>query len=95
MRALLAMQDTDEAARIALAERMQAVRHGCAAVVQALDRDGVLSPEHSAEQATDILWTLLSIRNWEQFTTECGWSQKDYIEKMKLLSRACLVDGGS
>ncbi len=90
-RALLAMQATDEAAKLALAERMQAVRHGCAAVVQALGNDGILSPDHSAEQATDILWTMLSIRNWEQLTIECGWSQEAYIEKTKVLATACLV----
>lgn len=90
-KALFAMQDSDEAAKLAWADRMQAVRHGCEAAVQALKRDGVLLPEHSAKQATDILWTMLSVRNWEQLTIACGWSQKRYIETTKLQARRTLV----
>ncbi len=87
---LLAMQDTDEAARAAWNDRMQAVRHGCNAAVEALKRDSVLAPEYSSSEATDILWALLSVRNWEQLTGECGWSQKRYIEAMKRLAKRAL-----
>ena len=90
-KALFAMQDSDEAAKLAWADRMQAVRHGCAAVVQALNRDGVLSRDHTPKQATDILWTMLSVRNWEQLTIECGWSQKRYVVTTKQLAQRSLV----
>ena len=70
------IKDTDEAAATAWADRMQAVRHGCKAAVKALKDDGKLTPEYSVKQATDILWTLLSVRNWEQYRQECRWSQK-------------------
>jgi len=90
-KAIFAMQDTDEAAKLAWADRMQAVRHGCDAAVQALTRDGVLSTDNTPEQATDILWTMLSVRNWEQLTRDCGWSQQQYIETIKRLSRRLLV----
>ncbi len=86
-KALLAMKDADEAAALAWDDRMQAVREGCQAAIQALKKDGALTSDHSPKQATDILWTMLSVRNWEQFTQECGWSQKRYIENMKLLAQ--------
>jgi len=89
--ALLEMKDTDEAADLAWRNRMQAVRHGCAAAVAALERDHLLTSEHSSEQATDILWTLLSVRNWEQLTGDCGWSQDIYIKNMKSLARRALL----
>ncbi len=89
--ALMAMQDTDEEAAAAWADRMAAMRHGCKAAVEALKRDGDLSPEHSVTQATDLLWTLLSVRNWEHLTQECGWSQKRYIDGMKTLARKVLA----
>ncbi|MBV1868801.1 MAG: TetR/AcrR family transcriptional regulator [Marinosulfonomonas sp.] len=89
--ALLAMKDTDEAAGLAWNNRMQAVRHGCAAAVAALERDHLLAADHSAKQATDILWTLLSVRNWEQLTGDCDWSQTDYIEQIKALARRVLL----
>ncbi len=89
--ALLAMKDTDEAAAKAWEERMQDMRQGCAAAIEALSRDKLLSQDHAPDQATDILWTLLSVRNWEQLTMECGWSQDRYIETMKALARRIFV----
>jgi AcrR family transcriptional regulator len=90
-RAFMAMQDQDEAAAIAWKDRMQAVREGCEAAVTALKKDGSLSPDWSAKQATDILWTLLSVRNWEQLVGECGWSQRRYVDRMKALAKRILV----
>ena len=90
-KALLAMKDTDDEAAAAWNDRMAAVRHGCQAAIQALKNDGVLSPDHSPKQATDILWTLLSVRNWEQLTIDCGWSQKRYIDLIKSLAKRALL----
>jgi AcrR family transcriptional regulator len=90
-KALLAMRDTDEAAATAWDERMQDMRQGCEAAIEALKRDKMLSPAHSPRQATDILWTLLSVRNWEQLTLECGWPQERYIERLKSLARRLFV----
>lgn len=91
-KALMIMGDRESDARMAWDDRMRAVRDGCHAAVNALHRDGRLAAEHSVEQATDILWTLLSVRNWEQLTIDCGWSQVLYIEKTKSLARRLLVD---
>jgi len=90
-KALMIMSETDDAAKLAWDGRMQAVRHGCRAAIDALERDDQLLPEHTADQAADVLWTLLSVRAWEQLTIECGWSQKLYIEKTKILARQMLV----
>jgi len=90
-KALLSMRDSDEAAAMAWDDRMQAFREGCEVAIEALDRDGMLVPEHSIQQATDILWTLLSVRNWEQFTVDCGWSLDKYNETTKLLAHRIFV----
>ena len=90
-KALLAMKDTDEAAAKAWHERMQDMREGCEAAIGALNDDNRLLPAHSLDQATDILWTMLSVRNWEQLTIECGWPQKKYIETLKSLARQLFV----
>ncbi|MAZ18118.1 MAG: TetR family transcriptional regulator [Ahrensia sp.] len=90
-KALMAMQETDSEARMAWEGRMLAVREGCEAAVAALARDGALSPDIEEEKATDLLWTLLSVRNWEQLTLECGWSQEDYVEEMKRAARKTLL----
>ena len=90
-KAFLAMRDTDEAAAAAWDQRMQDMRKGCEAAIAALKRDQMLSPAYAPKQATDILWTLLSIRNWEQWTLRCGWSQKRYVTTMKSMARRLLV----
>lgn len=78
-KALMAMKDSDEEANAAWNDRMQAVRHGCAATIAALKTDSNLNKELSENEATDALYVLLSIRNWEQLRIECGWSQERYI----------------
>ena len=90
-KALMAMSDTDEAAAEAWNERMMAMREGCEAAIHALKRDDTLSTTYSVAEATDMLWTLLSVRNWEQLTQACGWSQKKYIKTMKATARRLFV----
>ncbi len=90
-KALMAMAETDIEAREAWSTRMQDMREGCEAAIKALVDDDVLTAEHSIEQATDILWTMLSIRTWEQLTRECGWSQALYLKKTKALARRVFI----
>jgi AcrR family transcriptional regulator len=90
-KALMAMKDTDEAAAKAWDDRMRDMRHGCQAAIEALDRDKTLNPDHSPQQATDLLWTMLSVHSWEHLTIECGWSQTLYIKKLKFLAKRNFV----
>lgn len=92
---LMAMSARDEAAKLAWNERMAALRLGCRAAVDALQQDRNLSPEHSAGKATDILCALVSVRNWEHFRIDCGWSQQTYISKMKTIAKQLLVSPAS
>ncbi|WP_323784931.1 TetR/AcrR family transcriptional regulator [Thalassovita sp.] len=89
--ALMAMQDSDEEARNAWANRMQAVREGCEAAVEMIENDGLLVPGLNRKTATDLIWTLLSVRNWEQLRQDCGWSQDDYIAATKRLAELAIV----
>lgn len=90
-KALLALRDSDEAAAEAWADRMQALRHGCRAAVQALKDDGELSSEMSPKMATDCLWAMLSVSQWELLIKDCGWPQERYVDTMKFLARRLLV----
>ena len=91
-KALLMACDTDDAADIAWKDRMAAMRDGCRAAIDALHADGKLAPEWSRPKATDALWTLLLVPNWESLTVECGWSTKEYIRRMKILARRVFVE---
>ena len=92
-KALLLAQDTDEAAAAAWKDRMAAMRDGCRAAIDALHSVSNLAPDLTRENATEILWTMLSVANWEQLTAQCGWSNQQYIDRMKtLLGKALLKD---
>ena len=80
-----------EAAKLAWADRKAAIAHGCQAAVKALKNDGVLLQEHTIKEATDILFSLLSVQTWENLTQDCGWSQRQYVKKMKALAKKMLV----
>lgn len=88
---LLAARETDEAAAAAWNDRMDAVRDGCRNAVEGLARDGMLAPIWSRDEAIDLLWAMLSIRNWENLTIDCGWSPEQYVDRMQRLTKRALV----
>jgi len=89
---LMLAQDTDEAAAAAWKDRMLAMRDGCRAAIEALHADGNLAPEWTPKRATDALWTMLLVPNWENLTIECGWSTQQYIRWMKTLAKRTFVE---
>jgi AcrR family transcriptional regulator len=90
--ALRNMRENDKAAAEAWDERMQAVRHGCQAAVRAIEKDGKLKSDLSEQVATDILWTLLTVENWEKLVLDCTWSQSEYKVKMIELAEIALLE---
>ena len=90
--ALRNMRENDKAAAEAWDERMQAVRHGCQAAVRAIEKDGKLKSDLSEQVATDILWTLLTVENWERLVLDCTWSQSEYEIKMIELAEIALLE---
>ena len=89
--ALRAMRNTDKEAAAAWEDRMQAVRQGCEAAVRAISEDGYLKKELTEVTAIDLLWTLLSVENWERLVLECCWSQSEYEQTLKQISEATLL----
>lgn len=95
-KALLEARETEEAAAAAWDDRMGAVRESCRLTIEALHRDGILASGWSLEEAVDLMWTMLSVRNWEQLTIECGWPQDRYIGRMQeLLKRVFVKEQGA
>jgi AcrR family transcriptional regulator len=89
--ALRNMRKNDKAAAKAWDDRMQAVRHGCQAAVRAIAKDGKLKSDLTEQVATDILWTLLTVENWEKLVLDCAWSQSAYEDKMTELAEIALL----
>lgn len=90
-RALMTVRDTDEAAAAAWNDRMAAVRGSCRYIIETLQQEGTLAPGWTGDSATDMLWTMVSIRNWEQLTLECGWSTGQYVTWMQTVARRVFV----
>ena len=90
-KALILARESDAAASAAWSDRMEAMRHGCKAVVDALYADGRLAEEWTRPKATDALMGLLQVPAWEYFTQECGWSDRDYIRWMTMQARRSFV----
>jgi len=67
------------------------MRDGCRAATEALHADDVLAPEWTPESATDALWTLLLVPNWENLTFECGWTTEQYVHRMQALAQRTFV----
>jgi len=90
-RALMAGRETDEAVAAAWDDRMGVVHEACSDIVERLRRDGTLAPGWSLEEAADLLWTMLSIGNWESLVLERGWPTDRYVVRMQELTRRAFV----
>jgi len=90
-KALMLAQGTDESAAAAWDDRMAAMHDGCKAAIDALHTDGDLAPEWTRPKATDALWTLLLVPNWENLTIECGWSTKEYTRRVTAMAHRMFV----
>ena len=43
-------------------------------------------------EAAEMLYTMISIHNWEQLTIESGWSNEQYLSWMKILLRRTFIN---
>ncbi len=91
-KALMTDQDSDEAAATAWRDRMDAMRDGCRAAIDALHADGMLAAEWTRPKATDALFALLQVPSWEYLTIECGWSNREYIRRMTITAKRTFVE---
>ncbi len=90
-KALLSARDTDEASKAAWNDRMACLRNVCQEIIDGLEREGRLSPQWSRDDAIEMMFTVLSINNWEYFTIECGWSNERYIDRMQTALKQTFV----
>ena len=93
-RALLAAREGDRAVAAAWDDRMRVVQEACRDIVGRLQRDGMLAPWCSPEEAGEMLWSLLSIANWENLTIERGWPLDRYVVRMQELTKRAFVRDG-
>jgi AcrR family transcriptional regulator len=90
-KALMMTKQDDEAAAAAWNDSMRCLRDVCEEIIDALERDKLLASGWERDEAVEMLWTVISINNWEQLTHECGWSTGRYVEMLKIVLKSALV----
>ncbi len=77
-RAIDAVRRTDPAAERAWQDRLDNRLRGCQAIVARLQQERVLRVGLDPSVAADLLWTLTSLRMWEDLVLQGGWSAQQY-----------------
>lgn len=77
-RALDAVRRTDRAVEKSWQDRLRHRLEGCRAIMRHVERDGDLRSGIDVETAADLLWTITSLRMWEDLVLSRGWSAAKY-----------------
>ena len=93
-RALDAVRRTDAAAERAWQDRLDDRLGGCRGIVSRLEAEGNLRPGLDAATAADLLWTMTSLRMWEDLVLGRGWPPKRYQQHVTRLLLETLTRGG-
>ncbi len=81
-KALLASLATDNDAKEAWSTCMSCLRDGCDSIIHQLMSEDRISEQWTAQTASDWMFSMLSIEQWEQLTIESKWSIDAYVDRM-------------
>jgi len=81
-RAVEAVRRRDPAAERSWQDRLQNRLNGCRAIVERMAKEGTLKPGLNPTLAADLLWTLTSLRTWEDLVLERGWTATEYEKRL-------------
>jgi AcrR family transcriptional regulator len=90
-RVLDAVRRTDAAAEQSWQDRLAHRLEGCRAVAVSLAAEGHLRPDLPIDVATDLLWTMTSLRTWEDLVLQRGWTAEQYQSRVTDLLKASLL----
>jgi AcrR family transcriptional regulator len=93
-RALDAVRRTDAAAERAWQDRLSFRLDGCRAIVARLQAEKNLRAGLEPSTAADLLWTLTSLRMWEDLVLARGWSPDQYQREITRLLLETLTRNG-
>jgi AcrR family transcriptional regulator len=95
-RAFEAVRRRDAAAERSWQDRLEHRWQGCRAMVARLAQEGTLRAGLEQEAAADLLWTMMSLRMWEDLVLGRSWSAGEYQERVgDLVLRALTSQSGS
>lgn len=80
-----AVRRTDPDAERSWQDRLQNRLDGCRRIVHRLRDEGSLGSGLDPATATDLLWTITSLRTWEDLVLQRGWSARQYEDRINQL----------
>jgi AcrR family transcriptional regulator len=92
--ALDAARSEDAIAATAWRDRADRRRRRCRNIVGRLAEEGRLAPELDVATAADLLWTLASVRVWEDLVVTRRWASDRYRAHMRRTLRSALLSQG-
>jgi AcrR family transcriptional regulator len=90
-RALDAVRRQDPEVERSWQDRLASRLRGCREIVGRLAREGNLRSGLSEREAADLLWSLTSLRTWEDLVLERRWSPEQYRKRLTALLLGALT----
>ncbi len=88
-----AVRRSDPAVERSWQDRLQNRLTGCRSIVARLQAESALRPGLDPEFGTDLLWSITSLRMWEDLVVQRGWSAEQYQEHVNRLLLNALMNG--
>lgn len=83
---------TDAEAASAWDDRMQgALLAGLKRIMRSLGKGGHLGGELGADEAAELVWSLIHPTAWRQLVVQCGWSAADFGRSRLLLIQSAVL----
>ena len=91
-RALDAVRRNDDAVEKGWQDRLKARLEGCRQIADRLMRERMLRDDWTVVAAADLLWTVTSLRTWEDLVLQRRWTAAQYEERIYRLLTDTLVN---
>lgn len=95
VRAVDAVRRVDAAAERAWQDRLENRMRGCRAIVERLEAEGALRPGLDPTVAADLLWSLTSLRAWEDLVLQRSWTAERYEREVTALCLHAVSHAGA
>jgi AcrR family transcriptional regulator len=93
-RAIDAVRRRDPEVERSWQDRLVNRLRGCREIVARLAREGNLRPGLGEPEAADLLWSITSLRSWEDLVLERGWTAEQYRRRVTALLLGALTGAG-
>jgi AcrR family transcriptional regulator len=90
-----AVRRTDDAAERSWQDRLKHRLEGCRHIIARLEIEGNLREDLDPATAADLLWSITSLRTWEDLVLQRGWTPKKYEQHITRVLLAALTRSGA